>query len=629
MEFKAYNRSHVLIHHSRFLLPALHIKMVLGMPTISQRYEALQKLPPNLYESFRTITTRIRECLSPSQAELGMQVLMWLHFAYRPLKLVELQHALAVKKNHTELDAHNIPSQKALLDYCLGLVVVDDETLTVRFVHYTLEEYFCHNARTEFPDGSSSIAETCLTYLCFGKLRQYCTSLDSLRDEYAFLSYAAQYWGMYVKQQSNDYLTNLAKVIVDHESERPPCAIQALYSDLHSEWGWRPLSPIAQRFSGVHVTAYFGLVEIMAYFCKMGRRMKVDDFGRTPLSWAAEFGHESIVQMLLKRGGVDLNDKDSRWDTPLTLAAKQGHEAIVRLLVERDDVDKNVKDFHGITPLTWAAKNGHLAVVQLLIERDDVDIHVTENDGRTPLTWAARSGQLAVLQLLIGKGDVDINVRDSYGRTPLSNAAWEGQVAVVQLLIGRDDVDINLNDYSGATPLSFAAHFGHEAIMRLLVARDDVYMNIGDMYGETPLSKAAGEGYEVIVRLLIARDDVDINVQDDYGRTPLSKAAEKGHEAVVRLLAARDDVDISIPDRDGKTPLSWAAEKGHEAIVQFLNDQCDVRVRDLQGSEIAPASSVGDAAGVGVFFFFFCVITRLHFSVWRGPAKLGELRIRT
>ena len=576
--------------------------MVLGMPTISQRYEALQKLPPNLYESFRAITTRIKEYLSPSQAELGMQVLMWLHFAYRPLGLVELQHALAVKKNHTELDAHNIPSQKALLDYCLGLVVVDDETQTVRFVHYTLEEYFRHNARTEFPDGPSSIAETCLTYLSFDRLRQYCTDLDSLRDEYAFLSYAARYWGMYVKQQSNDYLTNLAKVIVDHESERPPCAIQALYSDLYSKFGWGGISPIAHRFSGAHATAYFGLAEIMAYFCKVGRHMELDDFGRTPLSWAAEFGHESIVQMLLKRGGVDLNGKDRRTDTPLSLAAKQGHEAVVRLLVESNDVDndKNAKDYYGATPLIWAAKNGHLAIVQLLIERDDVDFHVTDNDRTTPLIWAARNGHLDVVQLLIKRDDVDINVSDSYGRTPLAWAAWGGQEAVVQLLIGIDDVQINLNDYSGNTPLSFSVRNGHESIVRLLVARDDVYMNLPDINGRTELTQAAEEGHEAIMRLLIARDDIDINVKDEYGRTPLSVAAEKGHEAVVRLLVARDDVDIGIPDRDGKTPLSWAAEKGHEAIVQLLNDQRDVRVRDLQDSEIAPASSVGDAAGQGV-----------------------------
>ena len=28
-------------------------------------------------------------------------------------------------------------------------------------------------------------------------------------------------------------------------------------------------------------------------------------------------------------------------------------------------------------------------------------------------------------------------------------------------------------------------------------------------------------------------------------------------------------------------------------------------------------------------FFFFCVNTRMHLAVWRGPAKLGELAVDT
>ena len=72
--------------------------MVLEMTTKSKRWKALEALPTNLYGTFRGIITRIWERPNTCQAELGMQVLMWLHFAYRPLKLEELHHALAVEK---------------------------------------------------------------------------------------------------------------------------------------------------------------------------------------------------------------------------------------------------------------------------------------------------------------------------------------------------------------------------------------------------------------------------------------------------------------------------------------------------------------------------------------------------
>ena len=382
--------------------------MVLGMPTISKRRKALQKLPSGLYDSFQSIIVRIRECPREGQAELGMQVLMWLHFAYRPLKVAELQHALAVEKSDSEFDTSNIPPQKVLIDCCLGLVLVDEETLTVRFVHYTLEEYFRKHFRAEFPDGYSSVAETCLTYLNFGKLKQHCKNLNTLREkmeQYAFLNYAALYWGIHFRQQCNDSLTKLAKTIVEHESERPPCAIQALYLGLDKSRPSRRL-PIARKFSGIHIIAYFGLCEYMAYLCKVERHNnleQMDDSDRTPLSWAAEYGHEYIVQMLVERDDVYINSKDSKLGrTPLSWAADRGHGAVVRLLMKRGDIDINTKDKSGRTPLVFAARKGHHAVVQLLIERDEVDINPMAFCGQTPLILAAERGHEPVVQLLVG-----------------------------------------------------------------------------------------------------------------------------------------------------------------------------------------------------------------------------------
>lgn len=50
--------------------------------------------------------------------------------------------------------------------------------------------------------------------------------------------------------------------------------------------------------------------------------------------------------------------------TPLSQAAESGHEAVVKLLVERDDVEVGSKDEFGQTPLSWAAEEGHETVVK-------------------------------------------------------------------------------------------------------------------------------------------------------------------------------------------------------------------------------------------------------------------------
>ncbi|KAH8649012.1 ankyrin repeat-containing domain protein, partial [Ilyonectria robusta] len=56
-----------------------------------------------------------------------------------------------------------------------------------------------------------------------------------------------------------------------------------------------------------------------------------DDYGRTPLSWAAEGGHEAVVRLLLEKGAA-IEARDRYGWTPLSLAAGGGHMAVVRLL---------------------------------------------------------------------------------------------------------------------------------------------------------------------------------------------------------------------------------------------------------------------------------------------------------
>ena len=606
------------------------------MPTKSKRRKALESLPPNLYTSFQNIITRIRNHPNESQAEIGVRVLMWIHFACRPLTLVELQHALAVEKNDVEFDADNIPPPKAVLDYCLGLVVVDEETSTVRFVHYTLEEYFLKCTGTEFPNGCSYTAETCLTYLNFGKLRPHCASLDSLRanlNEYAFLSYAALYWGIHVKQKCNDDgLDELSKRIVNHGSELPPCAIQALYLELDgNDKDWSQQS-IVQKFSGVHATAYFGLSQHMAYFCMVEQYMdQKDETDRTPLSWAAEYGHEPVVRMLIEREEVDINSKDNRYEkTPLSWAAEKGHEAVVQLLIKRDGVEINSRDMCGRTFLSVAAEQVYRASMQLMIKNyvertenmrissvmmdgdivtyraeengalthhklvldkshpfkkllmngDDADTNAKNKSvGWTPLMWAVGGGHEAIVRLLIENEDIDINAKAKDGRTPLSLAVAIGHEAIVQMLISRDDVDVNPKDNNlGIVPIIIATMLGHEAIVHLLLKRNDVDVNAESNLGWTSLMFAAMNGFEAVMRLLIERNDVDVDAKNKDGWTPLMSAALSGHEAVVRLLIERNDVDVDVKNNNGWTPLMFAAQGGHEAVVQLLIERDDVDV---------------------------------------------------
>ena len=77
-----------------------------------------------------------------------------------------------------------------------------------------------------------------------------------------------------------------------------------------------------------------------------------DDYGRTPLHWAAINGHLPAVQYLLGRG-ADINSKGCYGDTPLHDAANNGHLQTVQHLVDRG-ATINVKAGNGDTPLSWS-----------------------------------------------------------------------------------------------------------------------------------------------------------------------------------------------------------------------------------------------------------------------------------
>lgn len=225
------------------------------------------------------------------------------------------------------------------------------------------------------------------------------------------------------------------------------------------------------RESLLGIASKYGLSSVVQAMIDSGLSFDsnlLDKHRQTPLSWAAENGHEGVVRQLVQRDDIDVNSKDDKGPTPLSWAAREGHEAVVRLLIERDDVDVNSKGDMGLTPLLWATARGHEAIVRLLIERDDIDMYSKDEMGLTLLSWAALKGYEAVIRLLIQHDNVNVNSKDIWGRTPLSWAVKRKREGVVRQLIKRDDVDIDPKDYRGRTPLDLAARNGHKNVVDIL-----------------------------------------------------------------------------------------------------------------------------------------------------------------
>jgi len=325
-------------------------------------------------------------------------------------------------------------------------------------------------------------------------------------------------------------------------------------------------------------------------------KVKLEDYRCCNMSllwWGAKGGNEAVVRAILARDDVDPNYHNDG-ETPLFAATSSGHHAVVEQLLARVDVNPNIGAVLG-TPLQSAVLRRDVAMVRSLLRRQDVEPNKIQNFD-PPLLIAARWGQEEIVRLFLDRADIDPNIVDWKGETPLYNATVNDHQGVVQLLLTRDDVDPNL-----AWPLRLAARFGSEAIVRLFLARSDVDLNRTGIKG-TPLWQAALFGHEAIVRLLLERPDIHLNVrsrthpraiptlyrpkqavdQKTYRwgwlngeggqETSLCVASRIGAEGVVRLLLKQEHVSPNMADSSGRSPLWWAASKGHAGIVQMLLD---------------------------------------------------------
>ena len=568
---------------SRFLLVSLNIDAILQETTMRRRRQKLRAITDGsgLESAYGESLGRIKR-QGGARAGLGMAALMWISHSERPLKVVELCHALAVEIGSPNLNDDDVPSIGTLLACCQGLVAVDKEASTVRLIHFTLQEYLRAHPEV-FGTTHATIAETCLSYLNSQQVRALSTSLSLNLQDTPFLEYSSLYWGVHAKKDLSDCAKLLALKLFDNYNNH--ISVRTLLE--HKGYSGAIDFDRVPLFSSLHCASHFGIVEIVTDLievkaCDINERDCVDN---TPLVWAALNGHERVVEILLNQGDADSDKPGLHGKTPLLSAAYNGHEGVVRIFLEQDEVNPDKRDILGRTPLVCAAWNGHKEVVEMLLQRGGVNPDKQANNGRTPLLCAAWNGHVEVVRTLLKEGDVNSDKPDNDGRTPLRCAAWNGHVEVVRTLLERDEVNPDKPDNNGRTPLMFAAGNGYIEVVKILLELDEVNPGKPDNNGRTPLMFAAGNGYVEMVKILLERREVNPDEPDNGGETPLRCAAWNGHVEVVKTLLARGDVYPDKPDNKGRTPLRCAAWNWQVEVVKMLLARGDVNpdAPDLDG----------------------------------------------
>uniref|UniRef100_A0A6G1R520 GA binding protein transcription factor beta subunit 2 n=1 Tax=Hypotaenidia okinawae TaxID=2861861 RepID=A0A6G1R520_9GRUI len=128
-----------------------------------------------------------------------------------------------------------------------------------------------------------------------------------------------------------------------------------------------------------------------------GAPFTTDWLGTSPLHLAAQYGHYSTAEVLL-RAGVSRDARTKVDRTPLHLAAADGHTHIVELLI-RNGADVNAKDMLKMTALHWATEHNHRDIVELLL-RYGADVHAFSKFDKSPFDIALDKNNLETLVML-------------------------------------------------------------------------------------------------------------------------------------------------------------------------------------------------------------------------------------
>ena len=615
--------------------------------TKSEVKATLSSLSADLGQAFENTIQRIED--EPrNRRRVATEALMWVCHARRPLHVDELCHALATKLGDTELDQDDLLPPRAVVESCSGLLVLDDESSTIRLVHYTLKDFLQSRGAQSLRQEETYITQVLLTYLCFDEDSDMTTKETQIGDNGSnideelltypsFLEYAATNWGHHAKISNPSEINELALTYLEN-APKLTRAMQSLTQSLihprdlgrHRD-SWE--SRNHRNRTALHVVAEFGLVELLGLLLDRGLYIEArDSYRNTPLHDAAIHGQRDALTYLLKRGAkIDASNFDG--NTPLYLAVSYCHDQLTATLLERGaNVDKHCID--SWSPLHKAADNGHIPTAQALLDHGANILRKTARE-LIPLHRAAGRGHVQMVQLLLKHGSpVDEITWD--GWTPLHGASINGQVDVVEILLYHG-ADVNKQSKDERTALHRACRGGHyDTVSRLLMENPD--LRIKDCSMNTPLHQAARGGHERISKLLLQQVSVSplaqLSALNRFGHKPEKEASSSGYWSVATLLR-REESQYNAVGVEQRDDLELAIEEGHiSRVTELLSNGADInKSKDGSSTPLHQALLLGNESiarillehGADIFAVTSDGWQALHCAASKGLADMVSL----
>ncbi|KAI7763013.1 hypothetical protein LZL87_011156 [Fusarium oxysporum] len=620
-----------------FLLARLIMDHITSLLTIKDIRKALISLPANYDEAYLSTFDRIVK-QTPGLRNLALKSLNFVSYVKEPLRIVELQHALATEEGMLEVDPEDLQTSKAIISSCLGLLVVSGPEKTVEFVHSTARGFL--QSRPEGMDERPhlTIVRSCISYMSTNEMRQgRCTSHEEITQrcqKQPFLHYAANFYGYHAQDVEEECFDQLSEFLENDVLRESSWQLLNFKAHLDTSVSESVFDSSPRNLLALHVAAFWGFktyIDRSLSYTRQGTPStqkqnlnKTDSHGWTPLHWAVSMGHKIMVEILLRSGASpDLPDL-AGW-TPTFWAAFKGHADIIEMLWRYDTAPFRC-DVKGLTPLHWAISAGQTEIIKRLLKLktrfgqyekspvlslpslDDLTVSraraMTTKANESPFKFYSEGTDIEMFSAIF------IALKQSFREK--EDRPWErdeGYYTFDPFLYGPFGQSLKADYGRRARPdrnyelekpdvgflkfvdqlLIHATRSQDLPIIKLVV--DLKLIKASGIDNLRLLHEAAGSGWvEGMSALIDLGADVN-NAERNYGQTPLHKACQNQREEAIKLLLGIDKIDTNARAKDGRTSImdlmtASYEEKGVNLYKLLISRGASISIKDTEGNSL-------------------------------------------
>ncbi|XP_063782061.1 GA-binding protein subunit beta-1 isoform X4 [Pseudophryne corroboree] len=274
-----------------------------------------------------------------------------------------------------------------------------------------------------------------------------------------------------------------------------------------------------------------------------GAPFTTDWLGTSPLHLAAQYGHYSTTEVLL-RAGVSRDARTKVDRTPLHMAASEGHANIVEVLLKHG-ADINAKDMLKMTALHWATEHNHQDVVELFIKYG-ADVHTQSKFCKTAFDISVDNGNEDLAEILQLAMQNQINTNPESPETVTIHTAtpqfFIGPGGVVNLTVVATEEVVTAESVDGA--IQQVVRSGGQQVITIVT--DGIHL--GNLQSAIPSS---GIGQPIIVTMPDGQQVLTVPATDIAEETVISEEPPSKRQCIEIIENRMDSAEIEIPETSG------------------------------------------------------------------------------